>query len=114
MPGGHLVVSAPHRRLTALFAVGSLFGPGGVTPKLSTHTVSSPSTVTPHGSVIPPPLNGDPGCGVRSLARYMVTDGFCAAPRSPRVGHGESSQSEFATHTLPLLSIVLPIGLVIT
>src|SRR5215472_15999073 len=34
---------------------------GGLAPKLKTHTVSSPSTATPHGNVIPPPVNGDPG-----------------------------------------------------
>ena len=107
-------MSAPQSRLTPVTSVGSLFGPGGVTPKFSTHTVSSPSTVTPHGSVMPPPVNGELACGERSFARNIVTEGCVALPSTLRVGHGESSQSEFATQTLPWLSTVLPIGFVMT
>jgi transposase len=51
-----------------------------------------------------------PGCGVRSAARNIVTDGLRAVPIIARVGHGESSQSELDTQMFPWLSAAFPTG----
>src|SRR5262249_25633091 len=55
-----------------------------------------------------------PGCGVRSAARNIVTDGLSAVPSLNLVGHGESSQSELATQMFPWLSAAFPTGLLRT
>ena len=70
MPGGHFLVSVPQNRLIPVGGAGGLDpgGAGGKVPKLNTQTVSSPSTVIPHGRLTPPPVKGEPGWGVRSLA----------------------------------------------
>jgi hypothetical protein len=88
----------------------SVVSPTLTAPKLNTHTVSSPSTAIPQGRVMPPPVKGEPGCGVRSAARNIVTDGLRAVPIIARVGHGESSQSELDTQMFPWLSAAFPTG----
>ena len=59
---------------------------------------------------MPPPVKGEPGCGLRSFIWYIVTDGLAAGPSMSCVGHGVSSQSEFGTQMFPLLSAAFPIG----
>ncbi len=61
IPFGQLRVSIPQNRLIPVGM--SVEVPTGTAPKLNTHTVSSPSTAMPHGTVRPPPVNGAPGCG---------------------------------------------------
>ena len=104
-----MLVFVPQRRL---IPVGTKteggFGKGGSEPKLNTQTVSLPSTATPHGKVMPPPLKGANGCCV--LAWISVTNGLLPAPKVWSVEHGTSSQSEFATHIFPLLSAPFPMG----
>src|SRR5262245_43873657 len=107
-PAGHFVESTPQNRLMPVGV--SVWVPTLTAPKLNTHTVSSPSTAMPHGSVMPPPMNGEPGWGFLSFARNIVTDGLVAVPSLRRVGHGVSSQSEFDTQTFPLLSTASPMG----
>src|SRR3546814_6494542 len=92
--------------VNAVVGVGST--PSG--PKLNTHTVSLPSTEMPQGTVRPPPVNGEPGCGSRVSLRYMVIDGLVAGPSLRLSGHGASSQSELAIQMFPLLSAALPMG----
>src|SRR5215470_12430023 len=107
-PGGHFLISTPQNRLIPVGT--SVVSPTLTAPKLNTHTVSSPSTEIPQGRVIPPPVKGEPGCGVRSAPRNIVTDGLSAVPSLNRVGHGESSQSELATQMFPWLSAAFPTG----
>jgi hypothetical protein len=66
--GGHLDVSTPQKWLTRFGAGQS--GSGGCVPngkpKFATQTVSLPSIAIPHGMVRPPPVKGEPACGLRS------------------------------------------------
>ena len=72
--GGTTRLTRPKPRAVAA----SMVCPTGASPKLNTHTVSSPSTAMPHGSVRPPPVNGAPGYGSWVSMANAVMDGFSA------------------------------------
>src|SRR3990172_7341340 len=114
--GGHLDVSTPQKWLTRFGAAHSAVFSGCArsngNPKLATQTVSFPSIATPHGMVRPPPVNGEPTCGLRpGWRRNNAIEGSAAGPRSGLSGgHGTSMKSEFATQMFPRLSDATPIG----
>ena len=78
-------------------------------PKFATHTLSLPSTESPHGLVVPPPVKGA-RAATSPLERISAIEPPAPSTSLPPLGQGTFTIWELATHMLPLLSLAIAIG----